>query len=351
MNCRITSLLLACSLLLLASPSLAARSAVGPTAWVSSNHIQVIDIDSGRVVGRLPLGEFIHEMQFDRSGEKLYVGSSKALRVVDSQRMAFTDTLARRTTKALAVSNDGSHVVAIHPGDAAVSQASRKAGTPLPLATLTVYSTASNSPLRSWPVPAMSFDVALSPAGDQVYVLDAPAGQVQVYSLQGELVEEIVVAPTGSDGKPVRAMLGWMALSPDGSTLVVPVTTATGALLAEVDLAARRAPTARLRHSELRATGRIQGLAWNQRGDEVLITSAHALCRWSKPGGEQVWEAQAINYVDIEPVPGSSNSVVVAPVFSEANKSGGVSVLSATGEVLRSIELLDMSPFFVAVRP
>jgi hypothetical protein len=64
-----------------------------------------------------------------------------------------------------------------------------------------------------------------------------------------------------------------------------------------------------------------------------------------------VWEAQPINYVDIEPVPGRSDSVVVAPVFSEANKSGGLSVLSATGEVLRSIELLDMSPFFVAVRP
>jgi hypothetical protein len=74
------------------------------------------------------------------------------------------------------------------------------------------------------------------------------------------------------------------------------------------------------------------------------------LCAY-EAGGHQKWVPQAVNYVDIEPVPSSSQSVAVAPVFSERNKSGGVSILSERGEVIRSIELSDMSPFFVAVRP
>ena len=273
------------------------------------------------------------------------------LRVVDPERMAFTETLSSRTTKALAVSADGEHVVAVHPGDPAVSQAARKAGTPLPPATLSVYSGSPMSVLRSWQVPAMTFDVAMSPSGQHIYVLDAVAGKVHIYNMEGELSESITVVPTGEDGQPVQAMLGWMALSPDGSTLVVPVTTASGAVLAEIDLAAKRLPENRLRHSGLTASGRIQGLAWNAPGDTVIITSVGAMCHWSEPGKEQLWRPLPVNYVDVEPVPGSSESVVVAPVFSKKNKSGGVSVLSESGEVLRSIELTDMSPFFVAVRP
>jgi len=351
MNSKLLSLLLCSTLLLVAVPSFAAKSGSRATAWVSSNHIQVIDIDSGRVLGRLPLKEFIHEMQFSGAGDRLYVGTSQALRVVDPEQMAFTGILARRTTKAVAVSDDGAHIVAVHPGDAALSQAARKAGTPLPLATLSVYSSESMTAVRSWQIPAMTFDVELSPSGNRVYVLDSPAGTVHVYSLEGQLLESVGVVPTDANGQPIQAMLGWMALSPDGSILVVPVTMASGAVLAELDVLSQRAPENRLRHSGLTAGGRIQGLAWSAPGDEVLITAVGSLCRWSKPGKEQVWRSLPVNYVDVEAVPGSSDSVVVAPVFSETNRSGGVSVLSASGEVLRSIELLDMSPFFVAVRP
>jgi len=350
MNSRILSILACLLTLMLAAPATAqARSPA--TAWVSSNHIQVIDIDSGRVVGRLPLKEFIHEMQFSGDGARLFVGTSKALRIVDADRMEFTEVLANRTTKAVAVSKDGTVVAAVHPGDPKDSQRARKAGTPLPMATLTLYSGTPLRAIRSWPVPAMTFDVVLSPAADRVYVLDATGGKIDSYDLEGKLAESLPIVPTDGEGRPQRAMLGWMALSPNGSALVVPVTTATGALLAEVDLAADRSGEGHIKHTPLETRGRVQGLAWNEPGDTVLITAVGALCHWSEQAGKQVWKTLPVNYVDIEPVPGSSDSVVVAPVFSEKNKSGGVSVVSADGEVLRSIELLDMSPFFVAVRP
>ncbi len=349
MNSKLLSFVLAGALVLCASPALASGT-TGATAWVSSNHIQVIDIDNGSVVGRLPLREFIHEMQFSGTGDRLYVGTSQALRVVDPEQMAFTAVLSARRTKAVAVSNDGDQVFAIHPGDPDLSQQARKAGTPLPLATLTHYSTETMSENRSWQVPAMSFDVAISPAGDRVFVLDPTAGQVQIYSPTGDLLDKVTVAPPDANGRPQQAMLGWMAVSPDGQSMVVPVTVATGAVLARVDLSS--SPSAqRVSRDPLKANGRVQGLAWNAAGDGVLITSVGGLCNYTGAGSEQTWTPQKVNYVDIEPVPASSHSVAVAPVFSEKNKSGGVSILSERGEIVRSIELSDMSPFFVAVRP
>ena len=303
------------------------------------------------MVGRLPLKEFVHEMQFSGDGAQLYVATSKALRVVDPERMAFTEVLASRTTKALAVSKDGTLVAAVHPGDPGASQQARKAGSALPRATLTLYSGTPLRVLRSWPVPAMTFDVVLSRAGDKVYVLDATGGKIDIHDLAGNLKGSVPIVPADGQGRPQRAMLGWMALSPDGSALAVPVTTPAGAVLAEVDLSAKRAAEPRVKHTPLETPGRVQGLAWNGPGDTILITAVGALCHWSKRQQKQVWKSLPINYVDVEPVPGSSDSVVVAPVFSEKNKSGGVSVVSADGEVLRSIELPDMSPFFVAVRP
>jgi|GEM_PF-1906995 len=348
MNPKLFSYLVVCGLSLCAVPAMASSNS-GATAWVSSNHIQVINIESGEVLSRLPLREFIHEMQFTGAGDRLYVATSQALRVVDPEQMAFTAVLSKRRAKAVAVSSDGEHVFALHPGDPKLSQEARVAGTPLPLATLSHYSTATMTEVRSWQVPAMSFDVAISPTGERVFVLDPTAGQVQIYSSQGALLEKVSVTPVDEAGRPQQGMFGWMAVSPDGSSIVFPVTMAAGAVLAEVDLLPS-ATAKRVTLEPLQANGRIQGLAWNGAGNEVLITAVGGVCSY-KQGSPQKWTPHAVNYVDIEPVPASVDSVAVAPVFSERNKSGGVSVISAKGEVLRSIELPDMSPFFVAVRP
>ena len=58
-----------------------------------------------------------------------------------------------------------------------------------------------------------------------------------------------------------------------------------------------------------------------------------------------------VNYVDVRAIPGTDQTVMVTPTFSKARSSGGVSVVGANGAVLRSIELPDMSPFVVIVRP
>ncbi|MEE2827953.1 MAG: hypothetical protein VX498_02090, partial [Myxococcota bacterium] len=100
------SLLLSVLALSLSLPAMA--SAAGRTAWVSSNHIQVIDLDEGQVVGRIPLQEFIHDMEFHPNGNSVYVSSSKGLRVADAHSLSFTQRVSEQTTGALAISSDGS---------------------------------------------------------------------------------------------------------------------------------------------------------------------------------------------------------------------------------------------------
>jgi len=323
----------------------------GRTAWVSSNHIQVIDLDAARVVGRLPLSEFIHDMDFSVDGNRVYVGSSKGLRVADANQLRFVHQVSTHMTKALAVSSDGSRVAAIHPGDREATQAARKAGLPLPPAKLVVYSTLDMKEQSSWHIHAMSFDVLFAPSSDRIYVLVPPEGMVYVHDLEGTVLETIRLLPQSPEGTHQSAMLTWMALSPDGSSLVVPGTTADQSFVADVDLGGKRSSEERVLHQDLGHNRRIQGLAWDDDGSGVYVTAINSIVKFNGLGLPIAWERMPLNYVDIEPIPGTDENVLVAPIFSKANKSGGVAIQGGNGEVLRTVELPDMSPYFVAVRP
>jgi hypothetical protein len=50
-------------------------------------------------------------------------------------------------------------------------------------------------------------------------------------------------------------------------------------------------------------------------------------------------------------MPKSAEAVVVAPTWSAERKSGGVCLLDGSGSLVRAVELPDMSPFHVVVRP
>ncbi|MBJ96283.1 MAG: hypothetical protein CMP23_17615 [Rickettsiales bacterium] len=341
--------LLSLGLLLLAITA-SAGPASSATAWVSSNHLQVIDIDEGKVLGKLPLGEFIHSMRFTADGKRLYVGTSKALRIVDPERIAFSGQLSPRRTRAIAISDDGQHIYAVHPGDPKVSQAARIAGEPLPLATLSQYSAASNQEVRSWTVPALSSDIILTASNQQIIVLDPDGRKAHFYTTAGQHRGEQVVVPINQDGNPAQAMLGPMSLAPNGASFVIPITLREGPMLAHISLT-EGPNTARVQHHSLEDRGRVQGLSWDASGEQVLITATGGICSFRPDNTEQEWMPQQVIFIDVAAVPQSELKVAVAPVFSKRNKSGGVAVLAADGGVLRTVELPDMSPFYVAVRP
>ncbi len=338
--------LLLCLLALgLTTPAFAADKS--NVAWVSSNHIQVVDLDDARVVGRIPLQEFIHDIEFSPDGNTAYVASSKGLRTADANALNFTQKVSSATTRGLSVSADGSRLIAIHRSPSEDALAARKAGLPLPPATLAVYATAGMTVEYSFAIDANSFDLALSPDGERIFVLVPQKGAVYEHTVNGKLVDTVQLVDQVAAG-PHASMLSELAMSPDGSKLVVPVTNADTSYLAEIAL---NGADEKVIQQDLGHARRIQGLRWDEDGSGVYVTAINHMIKFDGRGLPVSWKAFPANYVDVQGLPGTDHAVVATPTFSKARKSGGLAVLDANGEVLRSVELPDMSPFVVAVRP
>ncbi len=305
----------------------------------------MIDLDAGKVVGRIDLQEFIHDIEFSPDGKTAYVASSQGLRVADAEAMRLDQRVSEATTRAISVSGDGSRVIAIHraPKDAAL--AARKAGLPLPPSTLAIYRGAGMTLEASVAVSGNAFDTAISADGERIWVLVPQDGAVIEYGADGTLKRTIQVVDQAAAG-PNASMLSELALSPAGDTLMVPVTDANESWLAEITVA-----DGSIQHEGLGHARRIQGVRWDDDGSGVYVTAVQSMVKFDGRGLPVAWQSFPANYVDVQALPGSDEAVVVTPTFSKENGSGGVGVLAANGELLRSVELSDMSPFVVAVRP
>lgn len=320
-----------------------AASAAGRTAWVSSNHIQVVDLDAGQVVGKIPLKEFIHDMEFHPAGNEVYVSSSKGLRVADAAALKFTRKVSDQTTGALALNRDGSRLAAVQLPDRASVLAARRAKQPLPQGKLVLYTTTGLIEESSFAVSANAFDVALSPSGDRIYLLVPHEGSVYVHRPDGTLIEQIRLADEDT-------MLSKLSLSPDGKTLVVPATGPEASWLNEIDLSGTRSGADRVIRGELGHARRISATAFDDDGLGIYVTAIRSMVKYDSATRLPVaWQGYPVNYVDVEPLRGSDNAVMIAPTFS--NENGGVAIISPAGEVISAIELPGMSPFVMVLAP
>jgi len=323
------------------APSLA--SAASRTAWVSSNHIQVVDLDAGKVIGKIPLKEFIHDMEFHPTGGEVYVSSSKGLRVADASALKFTKKVSGQTTGALSLNRDGSLLAAIHLPDRGAVQSARRAKQPLPAGKLVIYNTTDLTEQSSFVVSANAFDVVLSPSGDRLYVLVPHEGSVYIHRPDGTLIEQLRLAEKDT-------MLSKLSLSPDGKTLVVPATGPEASWLNEVDLAGVRSPENRVLRGELGHARRISATAFDDDGSGIYVTAIRSMVKYDSTTRLPVsWQGYPVNYVDVEPLPGSDNAVMIAPTFTK--ESGGVAIIDPSGAIVSSIELSDMSPFVMVLAP
>jgi DNA-binding beta-propeller fold protein YncE len=341
--------LLSSAVALLGSVALSAPAVAG-TAWVSSNHIQIVDTDTARVIGRIPLQEFIHDMEFSPDGRFVYVASSQALRVADAEQLRFTQTVSEAGTVALSVAGVSGHIVTLSKGADDASLDARRNGRPLPDSTVTVYDPADMGVVASWAVPGGSRDVVITPDGATVHVLMPTTGFIHSFDAEGHPLGTIDVAPIPRNANnQVEAIFSAMELSPDGATVMLPTTSENQSAIVDVDLSGSR--DVKVVVQDLGHRRRIQGVAWDEDGSGIYVTAVNHVVKFSAAGLPLAWQQMAVNYVDIAPVPSTSETVMVAPTFSSKNRSGGVSIVDAAGNVLRTVELPDMSPFHVAVSP
>ncbi len=337
-----TASLLALGLGLLPASALAAPPQI---AWVASNQIRVIDMDRGEVVGRIPLQEFIHDMAFSADGARAFVGSSGGLRVADAEGLTFTGKWSERPT--IAVDVDGVHgtVVALvnPPGKEAL--AARQKGIPEPRTEVMVFDATTGVRKGAWEVAGMPLDLEVDPIHDRIYVLEALGGTLKVFDGSGRDLETINLAP----GRE-RYMFSHIELSVDGQRLVAPRTDETETVLVDLlPLAAVGTPD-RLLFQPMGNARRIRDCSFDARGSLVL-SSLKTLARTSNRGGKAEWEELGLAYSGVETVPSTGNLVLIAPTLDPEVGSGGVTLADSKGHVIRSVELLDVSPFSLAVRP
>lgn len=331
--------------LLASVPAHAAR-----TAWVSSNHVQVVDLDAGRVVGRLDMRAFVHDLAFTPDGRFGLVASSQGLRVADAEQLSWSQTLLTGTVLAVDVSKDGSRIVALSAPPTEENRAARKSGARAPW-TVSVFDGTTFTKTHEFLIDEKGIDLALSPDGAAIYVLLPGHGRIDAFRPDGQLIGHHDVAshlPKERNGAPA-AFFSKIDLSADGTRAVLPVTAEGFSAVIDVDLANVRPATERVRQDELGHARRIHGFAWDPDGD-LVISAVSALVRFGGHGLPVAWKTYPWTFVDVAPLVGEG-SVVVTPTFSETNRSGGVALLDERGEVVRTVELHDMSPFHVAIRP
>jgi DNA-binding beta-propeller fold protein YncE len=190
----------------------------------------------------------------------------------------------------------------------------------------------------------------ISPDGSAVHVLMPTDGRIHSFDDKGSETGSIDVAPIARNDKgQVEAIFSAMEMSPDGTTVMLPTTSESKSAIVDVDLSGARSETVLVQ--DLGHRRRIQGVAWDEDGSGIYVTAVNHVVKFSTAGLPLAWQQMTVNYVDIAPLPNSDETVMVAPTFSSKRRSGGVSVVDASGNVLRTVELPDMSPFHVAIAP
>jgi len=327
--------------------ALLGRPAVAEVAWVASTFVQLVDLDSGELVGRVVVDEdqVVSEIAFSSDGRRAFVASMGGLFVVDTGSLAVLDRLSDRPTCSVSVA--GQRLAALHLLPPGVGLANRAQDVPSTV-TLALYDLV-DAPARiaSAEVHGAPLRVRLSPASGHALVMDSNEALLRVYDIAAAKLGEIDLAPDRqADQAFLCADLGMAAdgsslavarNSADSSALVVvhPADTVAGSQVSVVDVGAYR----------------LRGAAYPPQGAEVLVTALGFLGRISSERSEPTWREVGHMASLVAPSPSGEYVVMATPLFDEARGSGAVLVTDPAGNLLRVAELPDLSPYTLAIQP
>ena len=138
-------------------------------------------------------------------------------------------------------------------------------------------------------------------------------------------------------------------MAPDGSSLTVARNGADGSALVVVRPAIRPAQSAVTVH-DLGSEHRIRGAAYPPRGNDVYASALGHVARYSVDRPEVQWRETGYS-ANLVAVSASGDLVLATPGFDEARGSGGLLVADPDGNLLRVVELPDISPYTLAIQP
>jgi len=101
---------------------------------------------------------------------------------------------------------------------------------------------------------------------------------------------------------------------------------------------------------DLGADHRVRGAAYPPSGTDVYASALGHVARYSLEQPAVLWRETGYQ-ANLVAVTTSGTLVLATPGFDEARGSGGLLVADGDGNLLRVVELPDLSPYTLAVQP
>ncbi len=331
-----------CLLLLLAL--VAVTPAHAENAWVASTSIRIIDLDSGALVGSTTVAadQVIREIAFDDSGARAFVASMGGLFVVDTASLGVLERISDRPTCSVDF-RDGT-LAALHLKPAGDGLAERDQGIPSTV-TLALYDAATGATLAQAEVHGRPLRVRAT--ADRLFVLDSNEAVLTVFDRAASRMGEVDLAPDAEDGQAF--LCADLSLSGEG-TLAVARSSSAGSAVVMV-WPADAVADSRVSVVDVGAEHRVRGAAFAMDSEHVYATAMGHVARLSTSAPAATWQHVGHRFAAVETSPSGAYVVMATPIFDEQRGTGGVLVADAEGRTLRVIELVDISPYTLAVQP
>jgi len=330
----------------------AVLATIGPAhaerAWVASTSIRVIDLESGKLVGSATVApdQVIREIAFDAAGDRAYVASMGGLFVVDTASLGVVKRISDRPTCSVAYATASQTLVALHLRPAGEGLADRDRGIPSTV-TLATYAADTATTLAMAEVHGQPLRVRAAADGSRLYVLDSNEAVLSVYDEAAQWLGEVDLAPDAEQGQAF--LCADLGLAADG-TLAVARSSSAGSAVVLVHLAAVLSEST-VTVVDAGAEHRVRGAAFPPGSDAVYASAMGHVARLSLDAPETAWQSVGHRFTAVEVSPSGAFLVMATPVFDEQRGTGGVLVADPEGHPLRLIELVDISPYTLAVQP
>ncbi len=317
--------------------TLAAAAASVPAAadliYLTSNQIQIVDTEAGRVVGAIDLGRsLVRDVVFSRDGKTAYVAHSKGISCVDVAASRVTDTLSDVVVSDLILVHDTGELYSLQHAAGRPSEA-------------VVYDTATGREIRRFQIVNRAWDVAVPGMGDRLYTSSIRENRVHVYdkrtgTSRGALQALSPVTEADANTYIIRTLA-----SPDGRWVYV-VLNGEKAGIRIVDAVTDEA----VRTIDLDHPAYVRDAALSPDGTRAYLSAIdHLSVVDLATGAEIAWLAVGLPHQGIAVSPDGERIYMANPIYGEG---GSVTIIDATKlEVIGRVEVPEISPYLVAVVP
>jgi len=319
--------------LLLATPALAEE------AWVASNQIRVIDLDAGKEVAKLPLERHVRDILISQDGKDAWVAASDGLHLA---------SVAKRSWAAhpvddfqiTALDEGGRYVAALAWPTQADAKILRDKGE-YPAARVLLVDTRLRQVASSFPVEGHPMDLALGWNNSVVYLVDMEGQALWAYRTDGKLLGTQDL----SSGEAQQAV---STLAVVGSDVFVAVTSSNGTQLRTLNTRLDvQGWSAEVQATVVPGAGRVRFVVPDAKSGDLWLSSLGDMYRMGQSGlsGEQSYDVRWTGAA----ARANGGLVLTATTFSDKNGSGAVAVTNEAGRIVKTVELLDLSPYVAAI--